>query len=122
MPSRPEVAAPLTRSEPSRETGHDGVGRDGECHQKKGANQREANDSEEDKELIGNHAGDGTTRASRSAMTVVHLSLLISILGLIVYLIPSSNGKVSNVGEKCFWVGLLAFLLTVGAARHVILP
>lgn len=46
-------------------------------------------------------------------MTVWILSLLICLLGLVVYSI-SNNGKAQALSLHCFWVGLLAFLLTWG--------
>jgi len=48
----------------------------------------------------------------------VWLSLIICILGLVVYCI-SSNARAQTLALHCFWVGLLAFLLTWGG--HVAL-
>jgi len=46
-------------------------------------------------------------------MVVWVLALLICLLGLVVYAI-SNNGKAQALALDCFWVGLLAFLLTWG--------
>lgn len=46
-------------------------------------------------------------------MVIWVLSLLICLLGLVVYAI-SNNGKAQALALHCFWVGLLAFLLTWG--------
>lgn len=43
----------------------------------------------------------------------VWLSLLICILGLVIYSV-SNNGKAQALALHSFWVGLLAFLLTWG--------
>ncbi len=40
----------------------------------------------------------------------VYLSLLISLIGLLMYAL-ATNGKVVEIGRNMFWVGLLAFLL-----------
>jgi hypothetical protein len=42
---------------------------------------------------------------------VIYLSLLICILGLVMYW-RSVDVKVMEIGKICFWVGLLVFLLT----------
>lgn len=44
---------------------------------------------------------------------VIWLSLVICILGLVLYVI-STNGKVQTLARDCFWVGLLVFLLHFG--------
>jgi len=41
------------------------------------------------------------------------VALVIALIGLAVYAV-SSNGKAQALGLDCFWVGLLAFLLTWG--------
>lgn len=43
---------------------------------------------------------------------VIYTSLLIAIIGLIIYL-ASTTGKPQEVGRIMFWVGLLAFLIVV---------
>jgi hypothetical protein len=43
---------------------------------------------------------------------IIYLPLLISIVGLLMYAL-AANPKVSVIGLHMFWVGLLAFLLTV---------
>lgn len=45
----------------------------------------------------------------------IYLSLLISLIGLIMYLMFSgkpSGAEAGVIGLYCFWVGLLAFLIT----------
>ena len=45
---------------------------------------------------------------------IIYLSLLICIIGLILYLArpnPDINPKIAEVGRIMFWVGLLCFLL-----------
>ena len=44
-------------------------------------------------------------------MVIWVLALLLCLLGLVVYAI-SNNGKAQALALHCFWVGLLAFLLT----------
>lgn len=47
----------------------------------------------------------------------IYLSLLICIVGLVVYLIASpQHAKAAELGRLSFWVGLLAFLLQFGGA------
>ena len=41
------------------------------------------------------------------------LALLVCLVGIVVYSI-SNNGKAQALALDCFWVGLLAFLLTWG--------
>ena len=45
---------------------------------------------------------------------VIYLPLLISIIGLIIYLAtkPDKNPDVRHIGDVMFWTGLLAFLIT----------
>lgn len=45
----------------------------------------------------------------------IYLSLLVCILGLVIYLI-TNHAKASELGRAMFWVGLLAFLLEFGGA------
>jgi hypothetical protein len=59
----------------------------------------------------------------------IYLSLLICLVGLVVYLIantpPSANpisAKVMEVGRLMFWVGLLVFLLRFGPEVISALP
>ena len=40
-----------------------------------------------------------------------HLPLIICLAGLILYLLPLKEAKVTEVGRIAFWVGLLAVLL-----------
>jgi hypothetical protein len=47
-------------------------------------------------------------------MTIV-LSLLIALIGLLMYVL-ASNPKVVEIGRIMFWTGLLAFLLGGGVA------
>lgn len=42
---------------------------------------------------------------------IIYLPLLIALIGLIVYLTATTNGKLTEIGRILFWVGLLAFLL-----------
>lgn len=42
---------------------------------------------------------------------LIYLPWLISLLGLLIYL-ATENPKISNVGDRMFWTGLLAALLT----------
>ena len=45
----------------------------------------------------------------------MELALLISIIGLIIYIICTEKWSIptlANIGEKLFWVGLLAWLMT----------
>lgn len=42
---------------------------------------------------------------------VIYFSLLVSIIGLLMYAL-ASNPKLVEVGRIMFWTGLLAFLLT----------
>jgi hypothetical protein len=42
----------------------------------------------------------------------IYLSLIVCIIGLVVYLIASpQHAKAAELGRLSFWVGLLAFLL-----------
>jgi hypothetical protein len=43
----------------------------------------------------------------------IYLSLLIAIVGVVVYLM-TSHAKAAEVGRLMFWTGLLAFLLKFG--------
>ncbi len=43
---------------------------------------------------------------------VIYLSLLVAIIGLLVYVL-SANPKVSELGRVSFFAGLLAFLICV---------
>ena len=47
----------------------------------------------------------------------IYLSLLISLIGLIIYL--ATEGKPSSAGLHMFWVGLLAFLLSYTKVFHL---
>lgn len=48
---------------------------------------------------------------------MVTLSLLVSIIGLVLYLLPITNPKVTEVGRIMFAFGLLAFLLGAIGSR-----
>jgi Na+/phosphate symporter len=50
---------------------------------------------------------------------IIYLSLLICIIGLLVYAL-SKDGRVQEIGRLMFFAGLLAFLLTGGAVLDVI--
>lgn len=45
---------------------------------------------------------------------IIYLSLLVSLVGLLMYVL-STNGKLVEVGRLMFWVGLLAFLFNDSA-------
>ena len=47
------------------------------------------------------------------------LALLVCIVGLVVYAI-SNNGKAQALALDCFWVGLLAFLLSFGGRISIL--
>jgi len=50
----------------------------------------------------------------------IYLSLLVALIGLVMYAL-SSNGKVVRIGEILFFTGALAFLLGFPAyAQHVV--
>lgn len=49
---------------------------------------------------------------------LIYLSLLVAIIGLLMYAL-SANPKVVRIGEIMFFDGLLAFLIT-GAAGHIV--
>jgi hypothetical protein len=45
----------------------------------------------------------------------MYLSLLVCIVGLLMYLLAKPDApKTSWIGQQMFWVGLLAFLITGG--------
>ena len=48
---------------------------------------------------------------------VIYLSLLIAIIGLVVYVV-STNGKAQEIGRLMFACGLLAFLLAFPGVLH----
>jgi hypothetical protein len=45
---------------------------------------------------------------------IIYLPLLISIIGLLMYVL-ASNPKIVEIGRIMFWTGLLAFLMGGGA-------
>jgi hypothetical protein len=46
-------------------------------------------------------------------MMIIYLSLLVAIVGLLMFgLSTAPNGKMIEIGKIMFWTGLLAFLLT----------
>lgn len=47
----------------------------------------------------------------------IYLSLLIALVGVLMYALVTTNGRVQEIGRIMFFTGLLAFLL--GAANHV---
>jgi hypothetical protein len=42
---------------------------------------------------------------------VIYLSLIICLIGLVLYLIADKYPKVVEIGRIMFWVGLLSFLI-----------
>jgi len=52
---------------------------------------------------------------------IIYLSLLVAIAGAFIYLIAANNPKASELGRLCFAVGLLAFLLRMGAETFKVL-
>ena len=50
---------------------------------------------------------------------IIYLSLLVAVVGLLMYAL-AANPKLVEVGRMMFWVGLLAFLLTVPAVPRVL--
>jgi hypothetical protein len=48
----------------------------------------------------------------------IYFSLLISVIGLLMYVL-AANPKVQEVGRIMFWTGLLAFLLGGGVGHAV---
>lgn len=48
----------------------------------------------------------------------IYFSLLISLIGLLIYILTTQNGKVVEVGRLMFAIGLLAFLLV--GVEHVV--
>lgn len=45
---------------------------------------------------------------------IAYLSFLVSLAGLLIYVLASTNAKVMEVGRLMFATGLLAFLLETG--------
>jgi hypothetical protein len=41
-------------------------------------------------------------------MVIPYLSVVVTVVGLV--LIIAGEGKIASIGDKMFWVGLLAFL------------
>lgn len=50
---------------------------------------------------------------------VIFIPLLVSVAGLLVFLLARSNPDLKKIGEHMMWTGLLATLLTVANARTV---
>lgn len=48
----------------------------------------------------------------------IYLSLLISVVGLLMYVL-ASNPKIVEIGRLMFWVGLLAFLMGGGPGHAI---
>ena len=46
---------------------------------------------------------------------IVYLSLLVAILGAFIFVISTNNAKAAELGRICFAMGLLVFLLRMGA-------
>ena len=42
---------------------------------------------------------------------IVYLSLLVAIVGLLIYVLATTSPKVTEIGRLMFFAGLLAFLL-----------
>jgi hypothetical protein len=42
---------------------------------------------------------------------IIYLSLLVCVVGLLIYVLSTTNPKVVEIGRTMFWCGLLAFLL-----------
>ena len=51
---------------------------------------------------------------------IIYLSLLVAIAGAFIYLISANNPKAAELGRICFAIGLLAFLLRMGAETFTI--
>jgi hypothetical protein len=49
---------------------------------------------------------------------IIYLPLLISIIGLLMYVL-AKEGKIVEIGRIMFWTGLLAFLLSGGAGHAI---
>ena len=49
---------------------------------------------------------------------IIYLPLLISIIGLLMYVL-AGNPKIVEIGRIMFWTGLLAFLMSGGAVHAV---
>jgi uncharacterized membrane protein YkvI len=52
-------------------------------------------------------------------MIVIYLSLLIAVLGAVVYF-ASANPKLQEIGRLSYWVGLLVFLFHVATGAAVL--
>ena len=50
---------------------------------------------------------------------IIYLPLLVAIIGVLIYVLATTNAKVAEVGRIMFWTGLLAFLM---AARYMVTP
>jgi hypothetical protein len=42
---------------------------------------------------------------------MIYFSLLVCVIGLLIYVLSTTNAKVVEIGRIMFWCGLLAFLL-----------
>lgn len=42
---------------------------------------------------------------------IILLPLLVSLIGLVLFLLAKTNADAKKIGEYMFWVGLLAFLI-----------
>lgn len=42
----------------------------------------------------------------------IYFSLLVALVGVLIYALVNTNAKVMEIGRIMFWTGLLAFLLT----------
>jgi hypothetical protein len=42
---------------------------------------------------------------------LIYFSLLVCVIGLLIYVLSTTNAKVVEIGRIMFWCGLLAFLL-----------
>lgn len=48
----------------------------------------------------------------------IYLSLLVCVVGLLIYALTTNNAKIAEVGRLMFFGGLLAFLMT--SAQHIV--
>jgi hypothetical protein len=50
----------------------------------------------------------------------IAFSLLVALIGVLIYALTSANAKVVEIGRIMFWTGLLAFLLQVSNAHFAL--
>ena len=51
---------------------------------------------------------------------IIYLSLLVAIIGLIMFFAAKNNPDVKQVGYVMFWTGLLAFLINAATIKHIL--